>query len=244
MSQRVKFQLYTPAIGGQAGAIVADSGGFLYVAKAADAQKETLTKKDGSSQTNGFALTAGGAEFYVADSVSTVDLYIMAPNGQFLVKKGVKPGNHDFAIDLSVRDQVAVIPFSIADTTAATETDTGFDLPAKSVVGSWAAVDVLTIDAAITIEAGTKSSETGGDPDGFIDAVSVATAGVIRCAVSGTPTLGALLVQNFGTTPAVNVPQTYSSDANTAKSISYTLLTAADTAEGFLLLPYKLGGAT
>jgi len=241
MTQRIEFQLYALGTGGALiGEIITGTGGFVYVVKAGDAQKETLTKKDGSAQTNGFALTAGGAEFYVANSVVSVDLYIMAPGGQFVVQKGVKPGSYDFGVDLMLRHQLAVLPFAIADTTATTETDWGFDLPAKAVVGPWAAVDILTVDATETIDVGTKAGETGGDANGFLDLISVATAGVVRGAVSGTPTLGALLVQNFGTTPAVNVPQNYSSDANVAKSLVYTLTAGTDTAEGFVYLPYTI----
>ena len=58
-----------------------------------------------------------------------VDLFIMAPGGQFVVKKGVKPGSYDVAVNMD-RRQLAVIPFSVTDKAGdATETDTGFNLP-------------------------------------------------------------------------------------------------------------------
>lgn len=224
MSTMIKFQLYS--ILGEA---LNATGGVCYVATADGAAKVALTDKNGTALTNPRSLTAGGCEFYVASTTATVDLYIMAPSGQFVVKTGVKPGTiQDIKIDAFKREQMAIIPFSIADTTAATETDTGFNIPEKCFVLDrlhGMGIRQLTSDATETIDVGLLSTETGGDANGFI-AASVLDA---------TPTM---LVGTNGALFSSNAP--HASDFNVARSISYTLTAGTDTAAGFILLPYVL----
>lgn len=223
------------------GSVIQDSGGVCYVAKANDAQKETLYTKAGAAQTNPVSLTNGLIEFYTGDTVDSVDLYIMAPGGQFVIRKGVKAsGPNELMIDKNARDQVAVIPFAIADTAAATETDTGFDMP-QCVVKPHPAVKVLTADAGITIEAGLKSSESGGDLDGFIDAVSVATATLVKATIGNSGnTLGALFEVQDSINAGDLTHEGHVVTGAAAVSVTYTLLAGADTAEGFIVLPYQL----
>ena len=69
-----------------------------------------------------------------------------------------------------------------------TETDTGWDLPAKAIVHD-VFVDVTTAEATggtKTVDVGLLSSESGGDADGFLDALSVAATGGIRGLVAKT----------------------------------------------------------
>jgi len=241
--QKVNIQLYGVGAGVMAGEMITAAGGVCYVAKSGDAQKETLLKKDGTAQANPVSMTNGGAEFYVANTVNAVDLYIMAPGGQFLVKTGVVPGSggYDFAVDTQQLNQVAKIPFSIADTTAATETDTGFDFPLYAAVLPTPLVRITTADAAITLEAGLKSSETAGDADGFIDAVSCATVGLVRATIANAGnTLGALFEVQDSVNAGDLTHEAHVITGSNAVSITYTLLAAADTAEGFLILPYIL----
>lgn len=253
----VQFQLYKSGPGGMAGAAINDSGGKVYVAKDGDAAKETLYTSAGASQANPMSLTNGGAEIFLADSVSKVDLYIMAPGGQFIVQKGVKVGGaYDFVVDTDALFQTAVIPFAIGDTTATTETDTGFDIPTDALVqAEGMSVDVLTADATETIDVGILSSESGGDADGFMALVSVGTA--VNAQPAATVTTGSnntylsattygALVRDFiagedtaaGGDGAIN-KKSHRCDG-TAKSISYTLTAGTDTAKGFIHLPYRL----
>ena len=60
----------------------------------------------------------------------------------------------------------------------AAETATGITLPTKCLVLD-CFIDVLTIDAGETVDVGTSD-----DPDGFLDGVSLGTAGIVR----GLPT--------------------------------------------------------
>ena len=223
------------------GKIIQDAGGAVYVAVNGANTKETLTDKDGASLTNPVALTNGQIDFWVGDSVNYVDLYIQGPNGHFVVLEDVGPsGPNEIYIDQGQKVGTMVIPFDIADTTAAVETDTGFDLPLNAVVqGDGAGVLVTDLDATETVDVGLLSSETGGDANGFLVALSVAAAGFIAGSVAATATLGAMLVNTFATTPQVNVPGRHVGDG-VAESICYTASAGSDTVTGKIVLPYLL----
>jgi len=233
--KRINFQLYKGIGGFSRAAMIAAAGGVVLVCIAGDTTKATITDKDGATLSNPVSLTAGKAEFYVADSVDTVDLYILAPGGQFLVETGVPQGGHDFAVDITVRHQTMVIPFAIGDTTATTETDSGFDEPANALFLPNAAVRTTTLDATETIDVGTDSGASG-NADGFIDGLTVATAALAKATLAdGAATLGALLYVDESSGDLV--PESH---VSTAKSITYTLSAGTDTAEGFIYLPYVL----
>lgn len=236
--RKVEFQLYDQGAGVQAGAMISQSGGVVYVAQAGDARKQSIYDSAGAAAANVRALTAGGCEFYVADSVESVDLYIQCPGGQFLVKTGVVPGSHDFAVDTSNRRQVAVIPFAMVDTTVV-ETDTGFDEVLNALYEPAPAIRVTVIDATETIDVGTATADSG-DPDGFLAGISVANAVMVQGLIlNGANTMGALFERqdsvNAGdAVPSVHVP------AATAKSIVWTPSAGSDTGKGFIYLPYTL----
>ena len=224
------------------GELIQDSGGKVYVATADGAAKETLYDMDGDSTSNPVSMTNGYFEFQTDADTDSVDLYIMAPGGQFVCYAGVKPGGpNEINIDTGVRQQVAVIPFSIDDTNAATETDTGFDFPLYSAVMPNPMVRVLTADATETIDVGLLSSETSGDADGFADGVSVATAGLAKATISNAGnTMGALFeVQDSANAGDLTHEVHVITGAN-ATSITFTLSDGTDAAEGFLVLPYIL----
>src|SRR5574340_64347 len=143
----------------QDGKAITGTGGVVEVVTAGDASKAAIYDVNGVAQTNPVALTSGGAEFYTLSTVASVDFYIQAPDGQFVTKKSVATaGHYDMVVDLYNKHQLYVIPFAAADFTAATETDTSFNLPAHSqVLGKYSglSVRVSTIDATETIDVGT-----------------------------------------------------------------------------------------
>lgn len=219
---------------------ISASGGKVYVAQGGLAAKQTLYTKAGAALSNPVALNNGMLEFYVADTVVDVDLFIQAPSGHFVVVKDVAPsGPNSIYIDKSKADTVMVIPFAIADTSAAAETDTGFDLPAKALVKPQGqAVDVLTADSGITIDVGTDSGDSG-DADGFVDGLSVATATLVKATnANGSVTLGAKLYVQDSANAGDDFPEADSSQAG--KSVTYTLSAGADTAAGFIIMPIQL----
>jgi len=223
--------------------VIQDSGGVCYVATAgASAKVAIATSASGAAATsnNPIALTNGRVEFWTADTVDTVDLYMQAPGGQFVVAKSVSAsGPNELFVDTNNRNQTMVIPFDIADTTAATETDTGFDEPASAIMLPMPSVRVTTVDATETIDVGTDSTDSG-DANGYLATVSVATAVVAKGTLaSGGQTIGALMSADESGA-GVLVPEGHVSGE---KSITYTLTAGTDTAVGFIALPYLLTGA-
>ena len=224
----------------QNGKAIQEAGGQVYVAEYGGAAKVALYDSAGAAGSNPVALTNGILEFYTAESVPRVDLFIQSPSGHFVVVKDVYPsGNNSIRIDKTKMDTVMVIPFSIDDTAAATETDTGFDVPTKGLVlPSAPAVDVLTADSGMTIDVGTLSTASG-DADGFIDGLSLASATLVKATnANGAVTLGAKLYVQDSANSGDDYPEADSSQGG--KSITYTLSTSTDTGEGFIILPVQL----
>lgn len=219
---------------------IQSAGGVVYVAANGDLAKATLYDADGAAASNPSALTNGVIEFYTADTVDNVDLYIQAPSGHFVVVKGIfASGPNAIYIDKTKLETTMVIPCAIENTAAATETNTGFSIPTKGIVTPvGVGFETVTIDSGITIDIGTLSTASG-DADGFIDGVSVATAGFVKGTLTnGSVTLGALLKVQDSANAGDAVPESNTTMAG--KAITYTLSSGADTAEGFILLPIRL----
>ena len=236
-------------------AAIIDAGGMVYVTGTGTPDKQALLTKAGAAAANPSLLVNGQIDFYFADTVTNnMDLFIMGPAGEFLVVKNVAPsGPNEVYLDRSKRDEVAVIPFSIADMTAAVEFDTGMELPADMLVKpEGIGIFVDAIDATETIDVGLLSTESGGDANGFMALVSVAVAGAVAALAAATvggsetfytaTTLGVLLA-TFGAGADVATDtgahnKTGHRTDGAAKTISLTLTTGSDTAKGYVFLPY------
>lgn len=241
--KKFEVQLYESGPGSMAGPIIQASGGTLQVCTRGTGTKQALLDATGASLANPISMTYGKATFYTADSVDSVDIYGIAPKGQWFSMTVCKEGVIEVPIDVTLRQYVAKVPFSYADSTAATEKDTGFDWVAGTLVLPHPAVLVTTLDAGITIEAGTLSSESGGDADGYIDVVSCASAVLVKATIAnGANTLGALFEVQDSANAGDLTHESHVVTGAAAKSISYTLSSGADTAVGFLILPYILTG--
>ena len=236
--QRYNIQLVDLATGEN----IITAGGVVQVCSDGSPDKVAITDSAGTALSNPLTLTRGHMEFYVATTVTQVDLYIACPGGQFVTRFNVKPsGPNDILVNTTERHQVMVIPFSHADSTAATEKNTGFDLPTNSIVLPSPTIRVVDIDATETVDFGTLSSESGGDADGFAVTLSVATAGVVKGTVTnGANTLGAL----FEVQDSANAGDlTHEAHVTaTATSITYTTTAGSDTVSGFAFLPIVLLG--
>lgn len=225
------------------GAAMIAAGGTVYVAAAGDEAKKALVNADtGATLTNPITPTRGKIRFGVAGAApmeTPVDLYGITANGRAFVVKNVLPGSPtEIFIDTIRRDQTLIVPFSIANTTAATETDTGFNFSTGMVIRPFPSIYVVDVDATETMDVGLLSSEGGGDADGFIVGVSVATAGHVDPTFASTVTQGALL-KVTATGAAAVIPESYVVGA-TAVSLTYTLTAGTDTATGFIQIPYVL----
>ncbi|MGE0751858.1 MAG: hypothetical protein AB7F39_06645 [Variibacter sp.] len=220
------------------GETIITSGGTVFVAVNGGAAKETLKDKDGAALSNPVTPTRGFINFFTADTVEKVDLYILAPGGQFVVRKDVRAsGPNEVLVDTNSRHQCMVIPVAAADVTPATETETGFAEPANALMLPSPFIDVLEIDDTETLDVGTDSGDSG-DADGFIDGVSVATAGVAKATVANSGnTLGAL----FEVQDSANAGDlTHEGRVSGGKAITVTTSAGTDTLEAFVHLPYLL----
>jgi hypothetical protein len=187
--------------------------------------------------TNPVALSRGMLYFEVAKSVTILDIYLATPTGQFVVLKNVVPGDRSVvAYEPKDAESTWVIPFSHADSTDATEKDTGFDLPSGGLVSPFVGLEVVDVDATETINVGILSSEASGDADGFIAVASIATAGSVRIApLNGADTLGALLKVQDSVNAGDDAPAPHAV-LSTSRSVSYTTTAGTDTGSGFIHL--------
>lgn len=162
---------------------------------------------------------------YFADAGSTSgygqlkagDLIINPTNGELVTVGDAAAGTVAAGFGRNTKK----ISIGFADGT--TETDTSWDLPANALVRD-IYVNVTTAEATgttKTIDIGLLASESGGDADGFVDALPVSATGVIYPTLTTTATWGALLLENgLATSEKVVVP--HDAGSVTAKSVSWT----------------------
>ncbi len=222
------------------GTAIIAAGGVVFVAQTGTPDKRVIYNATTEiAMTNPMTPTRGKIEFKVLDTVADVDLYIQTPGGQFLQLYAVKAsGANEILVDTMERRQMMVVPFSITDTAAATETATGFTIPTVGAVQPSPLIRVTAIDATETIDVGTLSTDSG-DADGFIAAVSVGTLGLAKptLATAGI-TLGVLLWVQDSANAGDEAPEQNISMAG--KQITYTLTAGSDTGKGFISLPVQL----
>lgn len=143
-----------------------DGGNSLKVAGGGHIDVES----GGELRIAGTAITASAAELNITDGLTATAAELNAVADQS-VNGGL----------LKVK-QIAI---STAPTGA--EQDTGWDLPAKSIVYD-VFVDVTAAEATgatKTLDVGLKAGEAGGDLDGFLNSIDVSTTGIKR----GVPTI-------------------------------------------------------
>jgi hypothetical protein len=145
---------------------------------------------------------------------------------------GISVANRDRTLSSQVNRVLKTKMIRIAFGDGTTETDTGFDLPSNGFVRDvW--INVVTAEATggtKTIDIGLLASESGGDADGFADALSVAATGLVRAGVT--------------TTTGLN--ETYYS-ANTRGVMLSDFLVGTDAASDFGLYtehPHIMGSVT
>jgi len=115
------------------------------------------------------------------------------------------------------------------------ETDTNFTLPDSAIVTD-VMINVITVDATETVDVGTAG--TSNDPNGFLAAVSLATAGLVKGSLAdGAITLGALLLEETGTGADVAYARTKDITAG-GDPVSYTCSAGSDTAIFDIIIEY------
>tara|TARA_R110000782_G_scaffold35176_4_gene84179 strand:+ start:1149 stop:1661 length:513 start_codon:yes stop_codon:yes gene_type:complete len=113
------------------------------------------------------------------------------------------------------------------------ETETGFTLPTNAVVSD-VFLNVITVDATETVDVGTTG--TSNDPNGYLAAASLATAGLVfGSLLDGAVTRGALLFEiTEATTAAARKPDITAG----GDPVSYTCSAGSDTAVFDIIIEY------
>ena len=238
---RYQLSLQERTLGGlMAGPAITGSGGVVMACKPGTAQKASLFDANGVAVANPFPLTRGGATFFVtnAQGLLGLDLYVQAPDGQQLQEYATFGDSLlDLPVDRHNRRQLMMVPFSLADSVAATEKDSGMILPAKAIIQVDVGIEVITLEAAKTLNVGTLSSQAGGSATAFITGLSVAAAGLKLAQSLATKTRGGKFADGAAGSPDMG----YAVDANPAAvNVSYTLSAGTTVAEGIILLPFLL----
>lgn len=191
-----------------------------------DTAATIYSDKVGTSKTNPVTTTVFAADdkidFYVSDSVSSVDIIIVDTDGGYtLFLEGATHNTRTAIIDERPNIQHhGCIWFSY---NSGVETDTGINFQYDTTIHS-VQLEIVTIDAGEDIDIGLLSTETSGDADGFIVDGSTATAGYV---VQSAANMGALLDD------ATNFLRHTVSSAN-AQSMTYTGSEGCNSAAGYI----------
>lgn len=232
------------------------AGGMAAICDQGTPDLTTLYQADGSSQTNPVPLSAGVLEFHTGVDVDSVDIYLKSPTGHFAVYEALKPREHnELCINTAIMQCMAKVPYSFAQ--GLTEIDTGFDFLVNEIIQPEGIGALVTAaDAGMSIDIGLLSTETGGDIDGFVDGLDIATTGrkIAGPALTvgsnetffASNTLGVLLSTFLAGTDLATDVGTFNANQHicdgTAKSLVFDLSASADTAKGFLMVPYLVAG--
>lgn len=182
-------------------------------------------------------------------TASSHDIFIAHSDGSVERYTGVTPTVHSVKLNRDGVDKCMVFPMVF--NAGATETDTGLDLPKNAFVYN-CLVEVVDVDATETVDVGLLSSETAGDADGLMVALSVANAGTFglyATTVGSNETYisaaraGALLGKgSVGTDAANDFGQPggpgHTVSGSNATSISYTP-SSSDTFTGYGYVFFK-----
>lgn len=191
--------------------------------------------KNGTSQSLPITMVNGRIRFFTAASVTSVDVYVQTDGGAFFYIRGLTPSQQHRYVDPEKDEYTMVIPYTIVGASE-TVTNTGFTIKANMLIRD-ALLHVHTVGTGAALEVGTST-----DPDGFIDAASVATTGypvtvTDEAIVSTSSLIGALLAVATGT----YVRKWYRRASSTSgASIVYQNTTSSSTAGGgFIHLVYR-----
>lgn len=186
------------------------AGGQVIVCAAGTQKKLAITDINGNALANPLPLVAGKFDFYVADTVPLVDVYVYTPTGHCRVSRNLAISPNELHYDARDGFSEWLIPFNATDQVSGNLTDTGIVLPAGVVVTGNPVVDVRTAEATRTISFGTTGAATA-----FVPATTVAAIGDVAAA--------SVAVAN-----------------NTAIDLAYTLSAGTTVAAGFIRLPVSV----
>ncbi len=213
----------------------------------------------GTTITNSIGtLTDGVIQFWIAASVTSVDITITTALGQSRFVRGLTPSEHKLSIDQEQRHQTMIIPFNGEAAAAAP-----FDSLHALVIGALikdCRVNVITLTASETLDVGI----TAAAPNDFLEGVDVSAVGMATAspeaiyetgsiesfvqritrygdlllnvdAVSDKGVVGANIAADFGSNPEKGSHYI----VTTSETLSYEQQTT-NTADGYIILDYLL----
>ncbi len=196
----------------------------------------------------GIISSTGLITFFAASTVTSVDVIIYTANGESLFMESVGYTNkHQAVIDRHQRSQTLILPMT---SNSNAETSTGFTIVGPTLIKD-IDVFVTTTDTGETLEIGLDGT-TSNDPDGLVDAVSVASLGApnigptvtsgtfeefiaanTRGALLSTSQVGADVTGDTG----LYVKRTHLiGESETDANVTYTETTGGDTFTGWMHL--------
>lgn len=191
--------------------------------------------------------TDDALKFYSASA--SHDIVLAHSDGSMAKYASVSQSMHRLVLNRDGLDKVVVVAFGVS---SAAETDTGVDLPYGSHVTD-VLVEVVTADSGQTLDVGLLSTETSGDANGFIAAITMTNTGFVKPQIVtegssesyvSTTSLGALMGnQAVGTDANEDTGQSLVTGhivtgAN-AQSITYTGDSGTDTAVGYIYVFFR-----
>lgn len=229
-----------------------DTGRFTVMTINTATRPTIFSDRFGSSTiTNSIGtITDGVIQFYIADSVASVDLTVTTALGQSIFIRGLTPSQHRIDIDQEKREQVMILPYN-GEAAAGTDFNQLHVLPIGALVHE-AQVVVITATASETLDIGLLVT----DPNGFIDqavldAVGVVesgpvyTTGIIETFLGTLDVRGALLRGGVSLV-GVNIAGDVGSDTGrkdfyvaTARAVTTTQRVTI-TADGYAVIKYTL----
>ena len=194
--------------------------------------------------------------FYTPDSISTVDIHLWSRNGGAASVYNWDNEYKSIRCDNTNGMKMAVVPIvSLSSDVATGSTDTTFDFPYGAIPTN---VELFIQSAAPgsgTVTVGLSAAESGGDIDGFIAAVTCATAGYVdiygainpgaavteHCALSGYVVgillESAILTSNDG--GAIHLPVKNIIESGAARSLVVYYNTDTSNVTGQLRVQYE-----
>lgn len=155
-----------------------------------------------------------------------------------LFRGGINHGGADGTNKLGVGSRLVKKSVVLKGGTDTSETSTGFTLPDNAIVED-VMIYVHTVDATETVDVGTDGSGSN-DPDGFLDGVSLATAGLVKGSLAdGAITRGALLREETGTSTDVAYAGTKDITSG-GDAITYTCSAGTDTAVFDIIVEFSV----
>jgi len=188
-----------------------------------------------------------GGKIIFFSAASSVDITAVGLVGA-VYKRGVTPDDGRLIIRQDPGQRhVMMVPFNGADLADTVAEDLGFDIPIGADVSGanapWLFLDTI-MSAACSCDVGLLASESGGDANGFIAAITMSVAGHVRtntsAAASATETfIGALIADHGTAADDQNIALLHLLiESGAAQSVVMTADTGASACAGFVCIPF------